>query len=120
MPTLFIGLGPRNEVSEADLLAKLDEVDKIDALRMRGECAFCDVASTAIGDGIIRSLHGVFIKSTKLNVQWSGDGRKAAAPSGSDAARSAARAQKHEPLESRRYDDQRRVARPNARRGRDR
>jgi hypothetical protein len=71
MPTLFIGLGPRGDVTEEVLQEKLDQICPT-KLRFRGACAFCDVAESD-AERLIKALNGTYVKGTKLAVKLSQD-----------------------------------------------
>lgn len=69
MPTLFLGLGPRGDISEKQLLDKLEQIGPVEKLRYRSTCAFCDVARD-VGEKVIKNLNATFIGSTKISVNW--------------------------------------------------
>ena len=68
---IFIGLGPKGDVTEDDLKARIEEVAPIKALRMRGQCAFLDCETDQDARKVIESLDQQYINSSRLSVQYS-------------------------------------------------
>eukprot|EP00758_Cryptobia_borreli_P016299 Tbor_TRINITY_DN6098_c2_g2::TRINITY_DN6098_c2_g2_i3::g.10405::m.10405 len=69
--SLFIGLGPRREVTEDDIYNAVSRITRVLAIRMKGACAFCDVASMSDADRVVEKLDGIMIRETRLTVQLS-------------------------------------------------
>ena len=68
---IFIGLGPRGDITEDDLKARIEQVAPIKALRMRGQCAFLDCETEEDARKVIESLDQQTINTSRLSVQYS-------------------------------------------------
>eukprot|EP00672_Neobodo_designis_P026000 CAMPEP_0174851722 /NCGR_PEP_ID=MMETSP1114-20130205/23555_1 /TAXON_ID=312471 /ORGANISM="Neobodo designis, Strain CCAP 1951/1" /LENGTH=101 /DNA_ID=CAMNT_0016086277 /DNA_START=35 /DNA_END=337 /DNA_ORIENTATION=- len=74
MPTVFIGLGPRGEITEQMLRDRIEQV--CDAtIRYRGACAYCDLPTHDDVTRVIKALNGVYIGNSKVVVKLADDGQ---------------------------------------------
>lgn len=73
--SLFVGLGPRGDVSEAELRKAIEAVCPVVDVRIRGSCAFVDVATEEEGQRVIDKCSGTTINASRLSIQWSHSGK---------------------------------------------
>lgn len=69
--SLFIGLGPRRDVTERDLWEEIDRLVPVRGIRMRDTCAFVDVENIDDAHYVQRKLNNVFVRDSRLSVQLS-------------------------------------------------
>lgn len=69
--SVFLGLGPRGDITEQILKERIEEVCQLVSLRMRERFAFADCASMADAEALVQKLNGVRINSSTLTVQIS-------------------------------------------------